>query len=136
MTISELKRETASLLSENPDVESPPGEASCLIEAFLGISRTQMLTHPDTEISDRDASLVITKAEMRKNHVPMAYITGKKEFWGLEFQVNESVLIPRPDTETIVEEALSEIKPGDTVLDLCTGSGAIGISIRASADCD
>lgn len=62
---------------------------------------------------------------------PVAYLLGKKEFYGLEFMVNEDCLIPRPDTEVVVEKCLSLLKPSsaDLVFDLCTGSGAIGITL-------
>ena len=136
MTLCELKREAVSILSENSDVESPAREAAILAEAFLGLSRTKQLTDPDMEIPDSDAEMLLSKARLRKNHHPMAYITGIKDFWGLEFRVNENVLIPRPDTETLVEEALKEMKPKARILDMCTGSGAIGISVKASSDAE
>ena len=134
MRLSELKRETAAILSRNTDVESPSGEAALLLEAFLGITRVRQLMSPDDEINEDDSALILDKAAQRANHIPMAYITGHKEFWGLDFLVNENVLIPRPDTETLVEEALKEIRPGYRVLDMCTGSGAIGISVKASSE--
>lgn len=136
MRLSELKRETAAILSRNTDVESPSGEAALLLEAFLGITRIRQLMSPDDEINEDDSALILEKAAQRANHIPMAYITGHKEFWGLDFLVNENVLIPRPDTETLVEEALKEIRPGYRVLDMCTGSGAIGISVKAFSEAE
>ena len=65
----------------------------------------------------------------RAEHVPLQYIVGETEFMGLKFKVNSSVLIPRQDTETLVEEALKVVRPGMRVLDLCTGSGCVIVSI-------
>ncbi len=67
--------------------------------------------------------------ERRGAHIPLQHLTGEQEFMGLPFLVNEHVLIPRQDTETLVEEALGRLRPGMRVLDLCTGSGCIAVSI-------
>ena len=61
----------------------------------------------------------------RAKRIPLQQITGEREFMGLSFRVNEHVLIPRQDTETLVEEAMGKVKSGDQVLDMCTGSGCI-----------
>lgn len=67
--------------------------------------------------------------EKRASHIPLQYITGEQEFMGITFHVDSSVLIPRQDTEILVEEALKVITPGMEVLDICTGSGCIAVSI-------
>ena len=68
--------------------------------------------------------------ERRAKRIPLQQITGEQEFMGLSFRVNEHVLIPRQDTETLVEEAMGKVKSGDQVLDMCTGSGCIPISLK------
>jgi release factor glutamine methyltransferase len=70
-----------------------------------------------------------TLIRKRGEHVPLQYITGEQEFMGLRFHVNSNVLVPRQDTETLVEEALKRIVPGMKVMDMCTGSGCVLISI-------
>ena len=79
-----------------------------------------------TEEQQHEYQLAVSK---RGEHVPLQYIIGEQEFMGLTFKVNPSVLVPRQDTETLVEEALKLCKPNARVLDLCTGSGCIIISM-------
>ncbi len=88
---------------------------------------------PDLLCQDCSAEEMIRKywklLEKRGRHIPLQHLTGEQEFMGLPFLVNEHVLIPRQDTETLVEEALTRLRPGMRVLDLCTGSGCIAVSL-------
>jgi release factor glutamine methyltransferase len=110
-------------------IENPRGEARLLLAHVLGISRDQTLTAttPTPDQSDRFAGLVARRAM----HEPFAYITGRKEFWSLDFEVGPGVLVPRPDTETLIEEALRLARDRSAPLkiaDLGTGSGALLIA--------
>ena len=83
--------------------------------------------HMEDDLPDdllKEYELAIKK---RAEHIPLQYIVGETEFMGLKFKVNSNVLIPRQDTETLVEEALKTVKPGMKVLDMCTGSGCLAI---------
>jgi len=120
VTLEEATRQLAEAKSENPR-----GEARLLLAHALGISRDQALTAtPTPDQAARFAALISRRAA----HEPFAYITGRKEFWSLDFEVGPGVLVPRPDTETLIEEALRVI-PDRTaplrIADLGTGSGAI-----------
>lgn len=104
-------------------------DAWLLMEACFKIDRSFYYMHMNEEVTDdliREYELSVKK---RAEHIPLQYITGETEFMGLNFKVNSSVLIPRQDTEVLVEEALKVVKPGMDVLDMCTGSGCIIISI-------
>ena len=86
----------------------------------------------DSNMECLDEKLVedyLQVVELRGNHIPLQHITKTQDFMGMTFRVNENVLIPRQDTEVLVEKALSVVKAGDQVLDMCTGSGCIAISI-------
>ena len=105
-----------------------------LFEAFH-TDMVHFLMHRNDEVKDEDSvkrAVADYRAmiEKRSERIPLQHITGSREFMGLEFSVNEHVLIPRQDTETLVEQVLKDYKgknPG--VLDLCTGSGCIGVSL-------
>ena len=100
-----------------------------LLENISKITRSYYYLHENddlTEEQQNDFELAIKK---RAEHIPLQYIIGEQEFMGLRFLVNSNVLIPRQDTETLVEEALSVITPEMKILDMCTGSGCIIISI-------
>jgi release factor glutamine methyltransferase len=101
----------------------------------LQLTRTELITKGSREISLEEDTLMRTMIIAHINHKPIAYITGSKEFYSLEFEVNEAVLVPRPDTELLVETALEflKTKPNAKVLDLGTGSGCIAISIAHNA---
>ena len=85
--------------------------------------------HMDDDMSVEQVAEYENVLNKRAEHVPLQYITGEQEFMGIPFHVNDSVLIPRQDTETLVEEALKVVRPGMKVMDMCTGSGCILISI-------
>lgn len=93
--------------------------------------QTQLISHPEQEITAEQEKIFESNLNRRCEGEPLAYITGKKEFWSLDFKVNEHVLIPRPETELLVELTLKEILNLKTprILDLGTGSGAIAISL-------
>ncbi|WP_434564771.1 peptide chain release factor N(5)-glutamine methyltransferase [Thermoanaerobacterium thermosaccharolyticum] len=109
-------------------------EAELLLSFALGVDREYILINRDKELSSDVVKRYIDILEMRKNGMPYQYIVGKKHFMGLMFNVSPSVLIPRNDTEVLVEEALKRLKNGDTVLDIGTGSGAIAVSIAKYKD--
>ena len=104
-------------------------DAWLLLEMGCKIDRKFYYMHMEDDLPDdllKEYELAVKK---RAEHIPLQYIVGETEFMGLKFKVNSNVLIPRQDTETLVEEALKKVKPGMKVLDMCTGSGCIIISI-------
>lgn len=104
-------------------------DAWLLLEYVTGIGRTRFLLDRGKEMPAEERNRYGKLLQKRGTHIPLQHLTGVQEFMGLEFQVNEHVLIPRQDTEILVEEALKYIRPGMQILDLCTGSGCIGISL-------
>ena len=104
-------------------------DAWLLLTFVCKIDHTFYYVHIDEEMSAEQMTEYESVLNKRTEHVPLQYITGEQEFMGITFRVNESVLIPRQDTETLVEEALKVVRPGMKVLDMCTGSGCILISI-------
>jgi len=104
-------------------------DAWMLLEMAAKIDRSYYYMHMDDEITKEQLGEYEWALKKRAEHIPLQYIVGETEFMGLPFKVNSSVLIPRQDTETLVEEALKVAKPGMKVLDMCTGSGCIIISI-------
>ena len=104
-------------------------DAWMLLEMAAKIDRNFYYMHMNDAIPDEQLKEYESVLKKRAEHIPLQYITGETEFMGLPFKVNSNVLIPRQDTETLVEEALKAAKPGMKVLDMCTGSGCIIISI-------
>lgn len=104
-------------------------DARLLLEAVCNTNRNDLLVHGDNPISGEEEGTYREWIAKRACHIPLQQITGVQEFMGLTFQVNENVLIPRQDTETLVEEAMIEVPDESSVLDLCTGSGCILLSL-------
>lgn len=104
-------------------------ETRMLLMHALGLSRVQLITQSDKILSAEQALELSSLIQRRIHGEPMAYIIGEREFFGLTFYVSPDVLIPRPDTELLVELALRYAPIGSRILDLGTGSGAIAIAI-------
>lgn len=105
-------------------------DARLLLEYAAGITLLEYTLEPMREMGREQMERYREAIAKREQRIPLQHITGEQEFMGLSFQVNEHVLIPRQDTEVLVEEALERLAPGMQVLDLCTGSGCIGISLE------
>lgn len=134
MTIQEFKSYAKNQLYNSP---SPDLDVQVLLEHFLKLNKTQILLKKETLISQEQQELLENAIEKRKTGLPIAYITNQKEFYGYDFFVNPDVLIPKPDTEILVEKAIdfiiSKIENNSdkifTICDMCTGSGCIAISV-------
>lgn len=111
-------------------------DARLLLETVCHTTRNDLLVHGDREVTQEEEKQYQDWIARRASRIPLQHITGVQEFMGLEFLVNENVLIPRQDTEILVEEVLRELTDGSRILDLCTGSGCILLSLlRYSNDC-
>lgn len=110
-------------------VMDPELDAWYLLQMICKIERSYYYAHGDEAVPEdrmREYEIALRK---RAERIPLQYILGEQEFMGLKFKVNSGVLIPRQDTETLAEEAIRLVQPGMQVLDLCTGSGCVLISI-------
>ena len=112
-------------------------DARLLLEEVCGTDHNTLLCHGDREVSEAEEEQYRKALEQRAVHVPLQHLLGYQDFMGLRFQVNEYVLIPRQDTEILVEEAMRYLHDGMQILDLCTGSGCILLSLlHYSNDCE
>lgn len=118
---------TATDILEKAGVVEASNDAWLLMEKHFGITRTQYYLQMDKSVDETEYIALVNR---RAKHYPLQYITGEQYFMGLRFEVNESVLIPRYDTEVLVENVVKHIGSDEVmVLDVCTGSGCIAISI-------
>lgn len=104
-------------------------DARLLLEYVCGTDRNYLLVHGDEEVAPDKEALYLECIKKRSSHIPLQHITGVQNFMGLDFKVNENVLVPRQDTEILVEEVMRELHDGMSILDMCTGSGCILISL-------
>lgn len=111
-------------------------DARLLLEQVCHTDRNTLLAHPDRPVTEEEIDSYVNYLTEREKRVPLQHIIGYQEFMGLEFYVNQHVLIPRQDTENLVEEVMPHVHDGMKILDLCTGSGCILISLlKYSNDC-
>ena len=119
------------------DISDYKTDARLLLEYVCDTTYGDLFTKGDDEVSDDKAHEYDLLLAKRAGHVPLQHLTGSQEFMGLNFFVNENVLVPRADTETLVEVVLKELHDGMRVLDMCTGSGCILLSLlKFSNDCE
>ena len=118
-------------------IEEAALDARLLLEAVCGTDRNDLLVHGEQPVSPEAEEKYLNWIRQRAEHIPLQQLTGEQGFMGLTFSVNEHVLIPRQDTEILVEEVLKELHDGMRVLDMCTGSGCILLSLLYySNDCE
>lgn len=111
-------------------------DARLLLEFICHTDRNALYAHGDQEIEDEKMHDFLQLIEKRAAHIPLQHLTGEQNFMGLDFLVNEHVLIPRQDTEILVEEIMRDLHDGIRILDMCTGSGCILLSLlHYSNDC-
>lgn len=128
MSLNDLNEKIISILNK-AEIKEAELEAFYIIEHVMNLSRSMFFLKKREEVSQQDSNECVAIAEKRRQHMPLQYILGAQEFMGLSFKVTPDVLIPRQDTEALVEEVLKHIKPGMKILDMCTGSGCIAISL-------
>jgi release factor glutamine methyltransferase len=131
-SIGECLAQDAAAIRQALDLEQDEArsEAQTLLQTVLVVNRAYLLAHPERVLTEQEHSRYQASLLRRLQGEPLAYILGEREFFGLNFKVTPATLIPRSDTELLVELALARIpSPGCRVLDLGTGSGAIALAI-------
>ena len=132
LTIEELLKKAQQELTE-AKIDTPRLDAEILLARILEKPRTYLMTWPEREVESEAAQKFQTWMGRRLNFEPVAYILGDQEFYGHLFQVSPAVLIPRPETEHLVEKALEWCRANELkspkILDLCTGSGCVGLTV-------
>lgn len=135
MTYREVYQEGVKVLTEAAIAEAAL-DARLLLEYVCKTDRNTLLAHGDREVTGEEQEQYLETIARRAAHVPLQHITGEQEFMGLTFAVNNKVLVPRQDTEVLVEEVMRNLHDGMRILDMCTGSGCILLSLlQYSNDC-
>lgn len=127
-TISDWLQYGSSLLTA-ASITSARLDSEVLLMHLIGVGRTYLHGHPERSLSPRQVEIYLSMLELRHNRVPVAYITGHKQFYGRSFYVTPSVLIPRPESEVIID-LLKAMPAFKTLLDVGCGSGCLGVSAQ------
>jgi release factor glutamine methyltransferase len=132
VTIGQAIRQVTERLIE-AGLPSPREDAELLVRAAVGIDRAFVLSHPELRLSEQQVNQLEKWTELRRDHYPVQYLIGVQEFYGRSFKIDPSVLIPRPETELVVEVSLGCVDtlpdPLVRILDIGTGSGCIAITL-------
>ena len=129
MNIQELKKLGRDRLEEK-QVEDSSHKADILLQFFLKMKKTWLVIHMQETVEEEKVTKYLNAIEEVIGGKPVQYITNEQSFMNLKFYVDENVLIPQPDTEVLVETALTEVDKTIKILDLCTGSGAIAVALE------
>lgn len=125
---AELREATIRLLAAG--VDSAQLDAEALLEYVLGVERVYLIAHPERRMDESEIAEYHRLVARRERREPLPHITGKREFWSLEFEVTPAVLIPRPETEILVEQAVKKLTGRRAVIaDMGAGSGAIAVAL-------
>ena len=128
ITYSRAVRAGRDILESN-NIDNADYDSFALFEHVTGIGRTQYLIHSGDPMDKGQYAAFLEHINQRAAHIPLQHILGKAYFYGYEFKVNENVLVPRPDTEVLVEQVMKVANENSTVLDMCTGSGCIILTL-------
>lgn len=129
-TIAHELSQALEILLES-GVDSPQLDAEVLMAHVLQTDRLHVISHPEWELSEHEVRLFVDSVSRRSRREPLPHITGVKEFWGLEFEVTPDVLIPRPETETLVDAALMQLRgiENPVVADIGAGTGCVAVAL-------
>ena len=132
-TVHDLLRDSSDILRE-AGVDTPILDSEVMLAHALACTRTELIAHPERHPSQEEVACFARQMERRARREPLAYILGEKEFYGISFEVSPAVLIPRPETEILVEVLIDHAGSLDSprIADIGVGSGAVAVSLAKS----